>query len=59
MVGEIFGLDLVWVIVIVGVVLVAGTALPRWARNLGAAKNELDKSVKELKGGGPPPPLPA
>lgn len=59
MVGEIFGLDLIWVIVIVGVVIVVGTALPRWAHNLGAAQNELAKSAKELMGGGSPPPPPA
>jgi TatA/E family protein of Tat protein translocase len=47
MVGEIFGVDGIIVLVVVLVVLFGGAAIPKFARNLGSAKTEFEKGLKE------------
>jgi sec-independent protein translocase protein TatA len=47
MLAEIFGTDLVIVIVIVAVLLVGGTQIPKLARSLGSAKNQFEQGLKE------------
>jgi sec-independent protein translocase protein TatA len=47
MLAEIFGADLVIVIVIVAVLLIGGTQIPKLARSLGSAKNEFEQGLKE------------
>jgi TatA/E family protein of Tat protein translocase len=48
MLAEIFGTDLIIVIVVVAVVLLIGGArLPKIARNLGSAKSEFERGMKE------------
>ena len=48
MLAEIFGPDLIIVIVVLAVVLLFGGAkLPKIARNLGSAKSEFEKGVRE------------
>ncbi len=50
--GEIFGPDLVIVIIVVAVLLFGGTAITKLARNLGSAKNEFEKGLKDGKEAG-------
>lgn len=47
MVAEIFGLDGVVLLVIVVVVLFGGAAIPKFARNLGSAKSEFEKGLRD------------
>jgi Sec-independent protein translocase protein TatA len=47
--GEIFGIDGVIVVVVVGVLLFGGAAIPKLAKNLGSAKSEFEKGLKESK----------
>ena len=47
MLGEIFGVDGIIILVVVLVVLFGGAAIPKLARNLGSAKNEFEKGLKE------------
>ena len=47
MLAEIFGADLIWVIVIVAILLVGGTQIPKLARSLGSAKNQFEQGLKE------------
>lgn len=48
MLAEIFGPDLIIVIVVAAIVLLVGGArLPKIARNLGSAKSEFEKGVRE------------
>ena len=47
--GEIFGPDLLIVIIVVAVVLFGGAAIPKLAKNLGSAKSEFEKGLKEAK----------
>lgn len=47
MLAEIFGPDLIIVIVVIAVVVIFGSRIPKMARNLGAAKSEFEKGVKE------------
>jgi sec-independent protein translocase protein TatA len=47
MLAEIFGADLVIVIVIVAILLVGGTQIPKLARSLGSAKNQFEQGLKE------------
>lgn len=47
--GEIFGIDGVIVIAVVAVLLFGGAAIPKFARNLGSAKTEFEKGLKEAK----------
>ena len=53
MVADIMGIDLVIVLVVLVVVLFGGAAIPKLARNLGSAKSEFQKGLKE--GDGFPP----
>jgi len=47
MLAEIFGPDLIIVIVIVAVLLIGGTQIPKLARSLGSAKNQFEQGLKE------------
>lgn len=47
MLADIFGPDLLIVLIVVVVVLFGGAAIPKLARNLGSAKTEFEKGVKE------------
>ena len=49
--GELLGLDLPIVILIVVVLLFGGAAIPKLARNLGSAKDEFEKGLKAGKSG--------
>lgn len=53
MVAEIFGPDLLIVIIVVAVLIFGGSAIPRLARNLGSAKTEFEKGLKAGKGQAP------
>ena len=48
-VGDIFGPDLIVVVVVVAVLVFGGAAIPKFARNLGSAKKEFEKGLKESK----------
>lgn len=47
MLADIFGPDLLIVLIVVVVVLFGGAAIPKLARNLGSAKSEFEKGVRE------------
>jgi sec-independent protein translocase protein TatA len=47
--GEIFGPDLLVVVIVVAVLIFGGSAIPKLARNLGQAKNEFEKGLKSTK----------
>lgn len=47
MLGEIFGPDLIIVIIVVAVVLFGGTQIPKLARSLGSAQSEFKKGLAE------------
>jgi sec-independent protein translocase protein TatA len=49
MLAEIFGPDLLIVLIVVVVVLFGGAAIPKLARNLGAAQSEFKKGLAESK----------
>lgn len=53
MLAEIFGMDGVIVLIVVVVLLFGGAAIPKLARNLGSAKHEFEKGVRESQ---PSPP---
>ena len=44
--GEIFGPDLLIVIIIIAIVIFGGAAIPKLARSLGSAKSEFEKGIK-------------
>ncbi len=48
--GEIFGPDLLIVVIVVAVLVFGGSAIPKLARNLGSAKTEFEKGLKDGKG---------
>ena len=48
--GEIFGPDLLIVVIVVAVLVFGGAAIPKLARNLGSAKTEFEKGLKAAKG---------
>jgi Sec-independent protein translocase protein TatA len=48
-VGEIFGPDLLVVIIAGAVLLFGGAAIPKFARNLGQSKVEFEKGMKSVK----------
>jgi sec-independent protein translocase protein TatA len=50
--GEIFGPDLLIVVIVVAVLVFGGSAIPKLARNLGSAKSEFEKGLKEAKDAG-------
>lgn len=47
--GEIFGPDLLVVIIAAAVLLFGGAAIPKFARNLGQSKVEFEKGMKSVK----------
>ena len=47
MLAEIFGPDLLIVVLVVVVVLFGGAAIPKLARNLGSAKKEFEKGIRD------------
>ena len=47
MLAEIFGPDLIIVIIIIAMVIFGGAAIPKLARSLGSAKTEFEKGLKE------------
>ena len=49
--GEIFGPDLLIVVIVVAVLIFGGAAIPKLARNLGSAKTEFEKGLKAGKSG--------
>ncbi len=51
-VGDIFGPDLIVVVVVIAVLLFGGAAIPKLARNLGSAKTEFEKGLKDGKNSG-------
>lgn len=51
--GEIFGPDLLIVVIVVAVLVFGGAAIPKLAKNLGSAKSEFEKGLKEAKDAGP------
>ncbi len=48
--GELFGPDLLIVVIVVAVLVFGGAAIPKLARNLGSAKTEFEKGLKAGKG---------
>jgi TatA/E family protein of Tat protein translocase len=50
MLAEIFGPDLLIVVIVVAVLIFGGAAIPKLARNLGSAKTEFEKGLKSGKG---------
>lgn len=48
-IGEIFGPDLLIVVIVVAVLVFGGAAIPKLARNLGSAKTEFEKGLKTAK----------
>jgi sec-independent protein translocase protein TatA len=44
--AEIFGTDLIWVVVVIAV-LFGGSQIPKLARNLGSAQREFKKGLSE------------
>ena len=49
MLAEIFGPDLLIVIIVIAVVIFGGAAIPKLARSLGSAKTEFEKGLNEGK----------
>jgi sec-independent protein translocase protein TatA len=47
--GEIFGPDLLIVVLLVAVLIFGGSAIPKFARSLGQAKNEFEKGMSTVK----------
>jgi sec-independent protein translocase protein TatA len=47
--GDIFGPDLLVVVIVVAVLIFGGAAIPKLARNLGSAKTEFEKGLKDGK----------
>jgi Sec-independent protein translocase protein TatA len=47
--SEIFGPDLIVVIIAGAVLLFGGAAIPKFARNLGQSKSEFEKGMKSVK----------
>jgi len=45
MLADIFGPDLLIVVIVLAVVLFGGAAIPKLARNLGSAKKEFEKGM--------------
>lgn len=48
-ISEIFGPDLVVVIIAGAILLFGGAAIPKFARNLGQSKSEFEKGMKTVK----------
>ena len=52
LIGQIFGPDLLIVVIIVAALVFGGSAIPKLARNLGQVKNEFEKGSKSTKTAG-------
>jgi sec-independent protein translocase protein TatA len=52
MLADVFGLDAVWAIVIIAILLFGGAAIPKLARSLGSAKTQFEKGIEEGKKSG-------
>ena len=52
MLADVFGLDAVWAIVIIAILLFGGAAIPKLARSLGSAKTQFEKGLDEGKKAG-------
>jgi sec-independent protein translocase protein TatA len=52
MLADIFGPDLFIVIIIVAVLLIGGTQIPKLARSLGSAKSQFEQGLKDGKAEG-------
>ena len=50
--GDIFGPDLLVVVIVIAVLVFGGAAIPKLARNLGSAKTEFEKGLKDGKNSG-------
>ena len=50
MLAEIFGMDGIVVLIVVGAVLFGGTQIPKLARSLGSARSEIQKGLAEVTG---------
>lgn len=48
-VGEIFGPDLLVVVIVGAVLLFGGAAIPKFARSLGQTKTEFEKGMRSVK----------
>jgi sec-independent protein translocase protein TatA len=48
-IGEIFGPDLLIVVIVLAVLLFGGSAIPKLAKNLGSAKSEFQSGLKASK----------
>jgi sec-independent protein translocase protein TatA len=49
MLAEIFGVDGIVVLIVVGAVLFGGTQIPKLARSLGSARSEFKKGLAEVQ----------
>ena len=49
MLADVFGLDAIWAIVIIAILLFGGAAIPKLARSLGSAKTQFEKGLDEGK----------
>ncbi len=52
MLADVFGLDAIWAIVIIAILLFGGAAIPKLARSLGSAKTQFEKGIDEGKKAG-------
>ena len=48
-IGEIFGPDLLIVVIVLAVLLFGGSAIPKLAKNLGSAKSEFESGLQASK----------
>ena len=49
MLADVFGLDAIWAVVIIAILLFGGAAIPKLARSLGSAKTQFEKGIDEGK----------
>jgi sec-independent protein translocase protein TatA len=54
MLADLFGLDAIWAIVIIAILIFGGAAIPKLARSLGSAKTQFEKGLEEGKKAGDP-----
>jgi sec-independent protein translocase protein TatA len=52
MLADVFGLDAIWAVVIIAILLFGGAAIPKLARSLGSAKTQFEKGLDEGKKAG-------
>jgi TatA/E family protein of Tat protein translocase len=51
MFADLLGGDTVIIVIVILVLVFGGKAIPKFARNLGSAKSEFEKGIKEAKKG--------